>query len=299
MPDQDARVQAVLTLGGSLLDYLDQPRQPSSTLRTEPGLSSSREVPCTACQARGRMKGSSPCVRCLPRTGTNPPPIAHSTDHGCTPCLGCEGSGWRRRRKSDPVFDAYAGAELDSFKGKSDRKRWEELQDLERRLAHTERVLAVYEGRDETEVGWETRRAAQWRQGSYGELVRALRKLEQTMPGAHSIFWRHVVLGGYGQLSDRLQHLVYRTARYIAYSLMPDGEIRVPRALRGDERAADAKESLWRGRTEAHDLARRERDQLILHQRHVLRWKVSRIARYHALEERTIKRITATATAAA
>jgi hypothetical protein len=297
--DEDARVQAVLLLGGSLLDYLDQPRQPSSTLGTEPGLSSSREVPCTACQARGRMKGSNPCVRCLPRTGTNPVAIAYRTDHGCTPCLGCDGTGWRRRRKADPVFDSYAGAELDSFKGKSDRKRWEELQDLERRLAHTERVLAEYEGRSTAEVGWETRRAAQWRQGSYADLVKAMRVLEETMPDAHSLFWRHVVLGGYGRLSERLQTLVYRTARYIAYSLMPGPEIRVPRALRGDQKAADAKESLWRGRSAAHELARRERDQLILHQRHVLHWKVARIARYHALEERTVKRITATASAAA
>lgn len=298
MEHEDARIQAVLTLGGSLLDYLDQPRQPSSTLGTEPGLSRSREVPCSACGARGRVARGRPCASCPPRTGTNPRPPAFAATHGCTPCLGCDGTGWRRRRKGDPEYDAYAGAEIESDQGHSDRKRWEELQDLERRLAQTEAYIAHYEGRDDdVEVGWERRRLAQWRQGSYAELVLALADLERRWPSGYSLFWRHVVLGGYGRLTGRALDALLEVARLLAYELMPE-QIKVPRALRGDERAADAKESLWRGRTAKHEQARRERDQRIIHQRFVLGWKVARIARYHALEERSVKRIIASASVA-
>ena len=290
---QDRR-EAVLLLAGELLDYLPQARQSSSLLETTPGLSASREVPCGVCKGRGRMTGQHPCVSCPPRLGPQVPPPAFKTRHGCVPCLGCDGTGWRRRRVGDPEFDAYSGTEIGSEQGDADRKRWEELQDLERRLAHTERLLALHERPDTVEEAWEESRARMWRQGDYARLVRAMEGLRAIYPRRFSIFWRVCVLHEDVRLSESLREELDRTAALIAAAMGPK-RIRVPRHLEADAANEARKQAMWRGQTPAHAKARRERDELIRAMRSGAHdgtpWKFARLARHFALSERQIKTI--------
>lgn len=120
---------------GLLLASLDDayPR-PQGALKTDPGPSPSRYVPCETCRQRGEVRAAG----------------------GWKACLVCDGSGWKRRTDEQP-YDAYIGLPI------------EVALELPTELPRVvPEVVAV-----ET-YGWERARARQDQLGSYAELRRQL-----------------------------------------------------------------------------------------------------------------------------
>lgn len=283
------RTEAVLILGRSLLDYLPQARQPSATLGTTPGLVGGKTVPCETCGTRGRVnhKGT-PCALCGPLLGPQTPARNEGVGHGCKPCLVCLGWGWRQARAGDPAWDSYARVEIAS----GDVGEGTEGDDLERRLQHTNRLLESWERPESVAFGWENARKRQFAAGDYANLLDALGKLADDHPGRHRLWWRVVVLDQDLQLSAQLDDANDDTTEMLA-NLMPRKRIRVPAWLLPERENEARKTSLWRGKSGPHGLMRQERDHEILLQRHEKGWKVARIARYHSLTERHVKRVLA------
>lgn len=279
--------RAVVLLGRDLLSYLPQPRR--LDMGTPPGLAVSRHVPCETCGSRGRMTGSKPCAACPPQFRETNKAAKHG---GCTPCLVCDGTGWRRARKKeleDNPWDSYAGVPLATPEAAAPKKRWEEMQDLERRLAHTRRLLALWEGLDTVEEGWEEVRKAMWRSGSYKELTVAMHKQAQITPRRVSVFWHVIVLDEPVTVSTTIGVELVRTVQMLA-DRMPK-PIKVPRHLL--ERDAVRRDSLWRGRTKRHEQQRADRDARIRFERDVLGWSPLKIANRHGLTKRRVNQILA------
>ena len=281
---------AVVVLGRSLLDYLPQARQPSSTLGTTPGLAAGKTVPCETCGSRGRVsERGNPCAACSPLIGSRSPARNDGGGHGCKPCLVCLGWGWRRARAGDSAWDEYARVEIAS----GDVGEGTEGDDLERRLQQTTRLLASWEKPETVAFAWEERRKTQFASGDYDNLVAALGKLEVSHPGRHRTWWSVNVVQDGKTIGPALQVRLDETTEMIA-ALMPKRPIRVPRWLRPEGTNEDRKTSLWRGKAPAHETQRNARDEEILSLREK-GWKIARIARYHSLTERHVKRILASA----
>jgi len=283
--------ERVEALGRELLSYLPAPRQSSTLLRasTAPGPAPAGRVPCQACQGRGRVRGPGvPCVRCAPRrlpTRGAPP---WNTGHGCKPCLGCEGTGWRKARAGEEPVDEYVGpARGDDF---------EMGLDLATRLEHTNRLLRLWLDPDSVGYRWEEVKERQWKSGSFAELDQALRRLRETHPGRFSLWWRVIVLAEPLELTEAARQAVAQTSDMLA-AMMPR-PIRVPAWMRPDRRARDRKTSLWRGRTNGHERQRQERNALIRHQAEDLGWSSKKIADWHGLTKQRVNQILAKARAA-
>jgi hypothetical protein len=267
-----------------LLSYLPQPRRVD--LPSAPGLAKSRNVPCETCGARGRMTGSRPCASCPPQFRETNRKANHG---GCKPCLVCNGTGWRKARVKDAPWDEYSGIPLATEELPAQKKRWEEMQDLERRLAHTRRLLALWEGLDTVEEGWEDVRKAMWRSGSYHDLTVAMYKQAQITPRRVSVFWHVIVLDEPVTVSTTIGVELVRTVTMLA-DRMPK-PIKVPRHLL--ERDAVRRDSLWRGRTKRHEQQRADRDARIMFERDVLGWSPLKISNRHGLTKRRVNQILA------
>lgn len=288
------RDQKVLALGRTLLEYLPQARSPSSALGTSPGLAASRYVPCETCGARGSVspKGQ-PCASCPPLLGEKAgrKSAEERSRHGCRPCSVCEATGWRKRRKGDPEWDAVARVPI------QDQDRKENAQTLDAKLRHTERLLALWERPNSVGYRWEEQRRRMERSGSYRELGEALRKLERIAPRRFATWWRLVVCGEmeFVILGERMREQLVATTKLLA-AMMP-AEIRMPRELREESANAARKQSLAQGKSPAHARLRSERDSTILQMAEGefdgRRWKVSQIARHYSLTERRVKQVLA------
>lgn len=276
------REEAVLALGRSLLDYLPQARQPSSTLGTAPGLAPSREKPCETCGARGRvtLKGK-PCAACTPLLGAKSGQAHFGVKHGCRPCLVCDGWGWLRSRSS--TFDGYAREPI------GDQSRADNAVDLDSRLARSTHLLNEWERPETVAYAWEKRREAQWRSGDYEALTRALGALERIAPRRASVWWRVVVLDEPLTLSAGMRSELDRTTEMLC-ELMPDRLLKIPRHLLADRRSRIAKTSLWRGQTTQHERLRESRARVIADQRS-RGMSAGEIASYHGLTRRHVFRI--------
>jgi hypothetical protein len=276
------REDAVEALGRSLLDYLPQARQPSSTLGTAPGLAAANEKPCETCGARGRVttKGQ-PCAACSPLLGAKSGKPHFGVKHGCRPCLICDGWGWVRSRTSR--FDGYAREPID------DQSRADNSADLAARLARSTMLLAEWERPETVGFAWERRREQQWRSGDYQALTKALQSLERIAPRRASVWWRKVVLDEPLVLSHTMKSELRRTTEMLC-ELMPDRDLRVPRHLQPSNRVQDMKVSLWRGQTTRHERMRESRDGVVVEQRG--RGMTStEIAAYHGMTRRHVNRI--------
>lgn len=297
------RVRATWLLAESCLDHLPQARQPSSTLGALPGLAVSRRVPCTGCGARGRLRAPGViCASCSPQTDPErdaPRREAYAL-HGCYACPLCEGTGWRRRRKSDPEIDSYAGVEIPTTAEPEDvsvgairealqaqRERPEIGYDALARATHAVEAAE----RPESEMfGWERAWERMCQVGSYAELRVALELLRMKQEGRYSIVWQIVCLQQPITLSDgRTAFLNESMVELTVY--MPD-TIRVPRWLRDDVRAEARKTSLWHGKSPAHARERCERDEEI-RQLKAEGMKLGQLQRRFALSKAQILRICA------
>jgi len=218
-------------------------------------------------------------------TGSRAPKDNFGARHGCSPCLVCGGLGWRKRRKGEEAWDDMARVELTS----GGVGEGTEGDDLERRLAHTTRLLDEWEKPESVSYAWEARKEAMWKAGDYEHLYLALEKLSVLMPGRYRL-WRdvHVIKDG-KHVGPALHHALEETTVMIA-GMMPRREIRVPRWLLPEEQNSTRKTSLWRGQTKGHELQRGARDREIVAQREA-GWKVARIAKHHSLTERRVKQI--------
>lgn len=161
-------------------------------------------------------------------------------------------------------------------------------------------LLRLWEAPEAIEVRWEERRRSMSRQGDYDAFVVSMELLRYEMPGRHSFVWRAVCYNqvDLDNLSRGLKQPTERSLAELNASLYWLAErmprpIKVPHHLRVETRNVRRKKSLWHGRTEAHQVARAERDREIIHQRLELGWKLSRIARFHAIDERRVKQILA------
>lgn len=298
-----ARVRDTRTLCRSMLDHLPQARQPSTTIETVAGLAPSRLAPCTACGARGRVANGKPCAGCAPLTGSLDRAPHFGVKHGCTPCPGCDGMGWRRRRVSDASLDGYASVEVpQSF---DPEKRGELLKAVRTSLAaererpemrdqairRTTRLLDLAERPESVRFAWEERWEAMCAQGSYAELVVAFEILRQRYPDDYSLIWQVEVMQTGIELSDGRQRYLNASMVRLA-SMMPE-RIRVPYFLRAAVRNDLKKESLWRGRMPAHARERLERDMQVRRLRYEDEWKLRRLGEHFALSMAQVKRIVA------
>ena len=233
-------------------------------------------------------------------------------------CPVCEGTGWRRRRKSDPEFDSYAGIEVPETKDPNDfsisvgevREALAEQRDrpdiAHAALARATHTLELVDRPDSDQFGWERQWERMCAHGSYAELVVALELVRMREENRYRVIWQIVVLGhgykaeerddrghvtrpasGLIQLSEQKQAFLNESMVYLT-ALMPE-RIRVPHWIRG--RDAAAKKSLWHGRTPAHARERRERDEEVRRLRHEEGWKVSALQRQFALSKRQVLRI--------
>jgi hypothetical protein len=293
--DQD-RVRATWILCETLLDHLPQARQSSSTLGNLAGLAAGRLVPCGRCGAKGRVTAlGHQCAKCVPRTAPSRPSASEIHHFGCSPCLQCDGTGWRKRRAGDGDWDEYAGVELapvptglvnEVKQALALEKERPELRDVALRRA--DRVLGELTGVT-VEEDW----AAAWRRktgaGSYAELAFALERLRDTDTGRYRAVWRFVVLDEPVELGDATRAFVNESMVVLA-SMLPE-RIRVPRWLQPQAENHARKESLWRGQTPAHARQRAERDAEMRRLRFEEGWKIKRLCRHFGLAEAQVKRI--------
>lgn len=299
------RVRATWLLAESLLDYLPQARQPSSTLEALPGLAASRFVPCTACGARGRLRGPGVlCASCQPMMKPDRAPKQPDNAralHGCYACPVCEGSGWRRRRQSDPDIDGYAGVEVPSVDRPEDvsvgairraiAAERERPEIREAALARATRIVDQAERPESQSFAWEESWERMCAHGSYRELVAALEHMRDVEEERYRVVWRHICLQQQVELSER--RLVFlNESMTVLTSFMPE-RIRVPFWMRESKRNKDAKESRWRGRSPAHARERKERDAEVCRLRFDEDWSTGRLTRHFALSKSQINRILA------
>lgn len=320
--EQAERIRAVELMLRDLLSYLPRAKQPSDLLAATSGLAPGRSMPCSACNARGRvLEPGKVCIQCPPRLGPKAPPVAFfvenkpgdltdrvSTRHGCKPCLNCGGSGWKKihvpKSKVGTDYDEYSGGRHSERLAARDSKPWQREQDTARQLRQVEHALALWEKPDTVEEVWEERRKTQWGSGSYKQLMHALGYLERNWPRRFSLVWRVYVLEEPITVSDTIAARLEETLEWLA-KLMPK-TILVPAhiasALNPEETNAQRKASFERGRTPAHARERAKRDEEIRRLRLEENWKVTRLARHFVLSERQILKIMAvpsTATVAA
>jgi hypothetical protein len=129
-----------------LLETLNDPYpDPQGALQPDSGPDRGRYVPCETCKRTGWVKAR----------------------HGHKLCLSCDGRGWRRRERSDIEWDGYLEMPVT------------EAAQLPREPSGR-RPLEPTEG--EPPFGWERKREAFDRSGSYEELRRALAWLRATQP---------------------------------------------------------------------------------------------------------------------
>lgn len=181
----DERLRRLRALLETRFDYLPASRSSMPATSSGPAEKSSR-VPCETCRGAGRVT--------FKRAGRKLARI----------CLACDGTGQRRRRRSDPAYDSYVGAVRPGKPRVMSAREYDDEIHRLAELADTRRGEIQHE-----QYGWERARAGRDMAGSYLELDRAVSELRRRMPGAP-------VLGDQG-------------LRFIA-SLMPS-TIRLPRAL--------------------------------------------------------------------
>lgn len=242
-----------------------------------------------------------PCAGCGPRIGPNADPPAFGKKHGCYPCPGCEGTGWRRRRTTDVAIDAYAGVEVESRYAADDisvgamrralqvEKERPELRDTNLRRA--QRLIDQQERPESLRFSWEDAWDRMCAAGSYAELMVALEVLRGREESRYSVVWQIVCLQQPVTLSSQRQAFLNESMAVLA-SFMPE-RIRVPYWLREDKKNALKKESLWRGRSPAHARERKERDAEVCRLAFEEDWKNARLCAWFALSLAQVKRIKA------
>lgn len=220
--------------------------------------------------------------------------------HGCYPCSVCEGTGWRRRRKSDPEIDGYAAVEVPTTDKPEDisvgairkalaaqKERPEIAFDALARATH---LVEAAEEPEQERFGWEVVWERMCKSGSYAELSVALELLRQSEQSRYSIIWQVVCLHQPIRLSEGRQMFLNESMVALT-TFMPD-PIKVPRHLREDKRAQARKTSLWHGKSPAHKRERRERDEEI-RSRRAAGTKISVLQRDYALSRMQIHNIIA------
>jgi len=156
-------------------DYISSPRISRVYDGAEPGPQASSYVPCSNCEACGRVRNRKPCIVCSQarEAGT---PIGRPR-HGCDMCPSCDGRGERKRRRGEAQHDAYSNMPLeDAVRAREDdklkhapRRRWDGLRGDERL--------------DMTEDPMWRRKQAYEASGSYAELDKQLEWLDLAHQG--------------------------------------------------------------------------------------------------------------------
>jgi hypothetical protein len=181
-PQETRRLENVRVLLRTLNDIYPGP----STLKQTPqaGVAPGRRVPCRLCN---------------PSSGKPRPKLSS--------CPGCDGDGWRKRRKGDPAWDEYTGLPVATD---AEPKKAEPMSParLEAELARVQHDLILREGRVDPDeaYSWEKDRERRDRDASYRELERALDVMQIEWPlGRSAVTWSYF---GIGTLSRELDELV-------------------------------------------------------------------------------------------
>lgn len=328
---------AVFILARSSEDWIPLPRLPEPTAAPTKARPANQDpdswaalelVPCGLCGGRGRMlAGVRPCHACpsLTKPGKDRAPgwlamRSKRAAHGCLPCTGCEGAGWRERREGETPVDPYTLERLDlqgervversiADQLRTGDLRYSEQRALDDAIDKTARLIAMYDGsRDDLEqFGWERLKDLYWRHGDYRLLARAQALLAVGRPMRWTT-WRRFVIGqdDHGVRSDRIRESLAETAGLMGAWMIAERraqlnglalkrprevELRVPPWLSPQLDAEVRKGSLWQGKTAAHHAARAGRDALILAMRDA--HTEAEIAGRFALTERRVRQILA------
>lgn len=219
----DDRVDRVYALSRTLLDYLPSPRTATGQIVASsslPGPAPSTTVTCPRCQGRGRI-GTRPC------------------DHPA-----CRHGALR--------VDAYTLQPVQT-----------EPEQQPRAMTGRE-ITAAIDRLDDTRPGSLEaridRRDQAWRQGSYRDLLCALRWLQRAYPARSSGWWTFVICDPDGALprSARLEAELDVTAGRVACR-MPQ-PIMLPRWLEAEDVERMRQRWLWRARGHRAALERERRD---------------------------------------
>ena len=149
----------------------------TATLGAADGPAAASTVPCDACAATGRQIAGNPCITCRDASNNGRP--IRRPRHGCRCCTTCDGQKTRRARRGEEPWDAYQNMPLETAKQAAQRERAEHGNSRSTRPAVTEPGSGGYR--------WERAKAAQYRNGSYADLDRALARLESENPSRHHL----------------------------------------------------------------------------------------------------------------
>lgn len=206
-------------------------------------------------------------------------------------CETCHGRGWVEVfREHDPyAIEKVQPYGIDRQRHERARERDRQIDRLDEQLAAPRKTEAdlVAEANDHP-YGWERARELMYDRFDYAALDRALDALRTADDGAcHAL--HAVYVYGWLDYSAVMTAAVDRGLRFVD-ALMPD-PIRAP----GDDVAApaDAKEALWRGRTQRHERARDARRDRVLRAYLDWGWTTQQIAAHESLTDRRVRQIIA------
>jgi hypothetical protein len=166
-------------------------------------------------------------------------------------------TGWIRvdpQTLKQPVAEQEEAHELSG----SERTQWRNLTDSA--LRRIELQLAQSEGREAAPDAYTAayeKAEALLSQGSYPDLVEALRWLRNAQPMLHSLVWQAVIYAPFGPPTGSVESACHAVCEALA-ARMPE-RIDVPGWARDAADWRDKKESLHRGRTPHHQQQRDER----------------------------------------
>ena len=267
--------ERVRILASTCLDYLPGPRTWSGQLArsANPRPVTQEVAPCTLCLGRGRMRGGNACLICPSQTRYHP--SQRAVAHHCTPCLVCDGSGWRKRRRGEEPYDVMTGYSRS------------ELAVAAEAPASTR--IASHPARDEGDSSLERARKARDRSGSYQEFERAMEKLRSyESPVGYHLVWHTLVCGEPVILGPGAQHLLDEAVVWLAREMRHH---RVPGwAIDSLDQREARKRSLHWGRTVGHERQRGVRNAAI-RQAVEEGQKISAVAREFGLARETVSRI--------
>jgi hypothetical protein len=229
------------------------------------------------------------------RTESCPDCLTNDRPGGQPGCETCGGSGRVRSDNRDPMQNP--GTTVARIVGEERQAQRDQAAARDRELSRLRLLLDSEAAGVEGDVFTRAVEARDrlYAAGDYGQLERALAWFRDVNAPAHGLVWEALIYAPWGtppELSRRLTISVELIAARLEQLVAPR-EIRVPSwiAAAPAEFRLLRKDSLWRGRTNAHDRQRQERDAEIVRVHRELGVTVAELELAHGLSRSTVYEI--------